>query len=306
MRLRLHPVIALALLAVVTFLVSYAINVWHPIRGLTDAQLTGMLPDSGMVFFADVTALRKSGLVKALAGVRPAEERDYAEFVQQTGFDYTHDLDILACSITPNSRFFAARGRFDWPKLQAFTQDHGGTCTVEGCTSQASTPGWWASFRELDAHAIALAVSRDRNALAEVRIPPRSEERLPSSEPLWARVSGDNLKDLSSLPPALQVVAEPLRGAESVLISGGRAEATTGGAFAIRLDALFQNNAAAQAASKQLQLETNMLKLAMLREHRQANAADFSAVLAGGRFEAKEQRVYGTWPVSEALVKQVQ
>lgn len=307
MRLRLHPVIAFTLLALVILAFSFGINRWRHKPPLTDAQLVGLLPDNGTIFFANFAVLRDAGLIKALAGVKPAEESDYAAFVQQTDFDYTRDLNVLAGSLAQGSRFFVARGRFDWPKLQGFTEAHGGICRGEECTAPASTPGWWASFREIDEHAIVLAVSKNRNAVAAIRFPPRaSEGQLPSSEPIWLRASGDSLKDLFSLPPALRLLAAPLQSAESVLISAGPAEASGDGAFAIRLDALFQSNAAAQAAGKQLQLETNMLKLAMLRGHAQASAGDFSGLLAGGRFEANHQRVYGTWPVSEALLKQLQ
>lgn len=307
MRLRLNPIVSFALLALGVLAFAFGIDHWRHRPLLTNTQLVAMLPaKSDSIFFANIAILRQAGLMKALAGVKPAEDKDYAAFVSQTHFDYTRDLDVLAGGVSGDERFFLARGRFDWPKLRNYVETHGGTCEGERCQTPASTPGRWATFREIDASVAALAVGRDRNALDALHPEKLDEAQMPSSEPIWMRLSPEALKDLSSLPPALRLLAAPLQQADSLLVSLGSADANSGAAFAIRMDALFPSAPAAQAASKQLQLETNMLKLAILRGREQPSSGDFTSVLTGGRFEAKQARVYGTWPVSEELVKSLQ
>jgi len=65
-------------------------------------------PGTPMVAYIDVAALRKLqgsplAAMLGLAGADPKEDRDYQNFVRDTGFDYTRDLDRVALAIWPTT-----------------------------------------------------------------------------------------------------------------------------------------------------------------------------------------------------------
>src|SRR6516165_968711 len=65
----------------------------------TRPEILSRLPgDAPVVGYIDVAALRRLrdsplAAMLALAGENPSEDRDYQNFVRDTGFDYTRDLD---------------------------------------------------------------------------------------------------------------------------------------------------------------------------------------------------------------------
>ncbi len=308
MRIRLNPIAFLALLAAVIAAFAFAIDHWRERPVLSDAQLVASLPSQGAttVFFANLAVLRVAALIKALAGIKPAEEKDYTAFVNQTQFDYTRDVDLLTGSAGNGRWFFLARGRFDWNKLSRYAEAHGGTCQGRMCSVPASEPGRWASFEQIQPALLALAVTPEKDA---VRQWPGVKDRvshLPSSEPAWVEISPDLLKNPAGWPAALRIFAIALQSADSVMISLGPARAQSGEAFDIQLDAKFANGAAAEATRKQLQLETKMLQLALLRSHDQPSAGDLTGLLTAGSFQSKQDHVYATWPVSWDLIKQLE
>ncbi|MFZ0645498.1 MAG: hypothetical protein WA690_18960 [Candidatus Acidiferrales bacterium] len=98
--------------------------------------LSELPPDAPVVAYIDATTLRSlqnSPLAAALglASPGPQADRDYANFVRDTGFDYTRDLDHAAVAFWPASigtpanvlgedRVVAiADGRFDQPKIKS-------------------------------------------------------------------------------------------------------------------------------------------------------------------------------------------
>lgn len=93
----------------------------------TAPDLLSLLPqDAPVVAYVDVTALRAlegSPLANALgfgASSPPlANDRDYAEFVRNTGFDYARDLDRVALAIWPPTAV-PKRGVIPPPKILAF------------------------------------------------------------------------------------------------------------------------------------------------------------------------------------------
>ncbi|MBV9404542.1 MAG: hypothetical protein JO211_04305, partial [Acidobacteriaceae bacterium] len=149
MRLRLHPLIALALLAVVIAALLFAVHAYRYRFVHSDADLVMRLPAGNTVFFGNVAALRRAGMLALLVGSRREAEPEYQDFVHATHFDYTKDLDAVAGAVENGQIFFLVRGRFDWGRLRAYAQAHGGSCTREVCAMPANTPGRWASFREL-------------------------------------------------------------------------------------------------------------------------------------------------------------
>jgi hypothetical protein len=102
-------------------------------------DLLTLLPaNAPAVGYIDVVALRalQNSPLAALLGLTspgPQADREYAEFVRQTGFDYTRDLDTAAIAYWPQSFAVApgggigenrvlaiADGRFDEQKIEAY------------------------------------------------------------------------------------------------------------------------------------------------------------------------------------------
>ena len=119
-------------------------------------EIAANLPaDAPVGAYIDVSALRKlqnSPLAAflGLSGAGPAEDREYQQFVRDTGFDYSRDLDRVAIAAWPddslpqksagggNSRMVAiAEGRFNHQKIEAYAlrsgkiDRHGGISIYE-------------------------------------------------------------------------------------------------------------------------------------------------------------------------------
>ena len=98
------------------------------------AHMVATLPiDRATLFYADVGALRKAGILDLLAGSKAAEEPDYRKFVAQTGFDYRKDLDAVAAAFAANASYFTVRGHFQWKQLAAYAKSQGGECRYAIC-----------------------------------------------------------------------------------------------------------------------------------------------------------------------------
>ncbi|MGA9883084.1 MAG: hypothetical protein WBQ34_05110 [Candidatus Acidiferrales bacterium] len=94
-------------------------------------------PTAPVIGFANVAELRDLqntplASVLGLAAPGPAEDREYHQFVRDTGFDYTRDLDKVAVAFWPanliqtagtigqNRMLAVADGRFDQQKIDAY------------------------------------------------------------------------------------------------------------------------------------------------------------------------------------------
>jgi hypothetical protein len=104
----------------------------------TEPDIMSQLPPGApVVAYIDVATLRKLqgsplAAMLGLAGADPKEDRDYQDFVRDTGFDYTRDLDKVAIAIWPtsmpkpnsglgeNQAIAIADGRFDHDKIKAY------------------------------------------------------------------------------------------------------------------------------------------------------------------------------------------
>jgi len=135
---------------------------WHrpfpgPKIGATPEILTRLPDDAPVIAYIDVAALRRlqgSPLASmlGLVGQNPNEDRDYENFVRDTGFDYTRDLDQVAVAFWPslspktrteatNNRALAiADGRFDENKIKAYAL-RSGTAVPAGNQSLYIVPG---------------------------------------------------------------------------------------------------------------------------------------------------------------------
>src|SRR6476661_4765271 len=115
-------------------------------------------------FYADLGALRKAGLLYLLTGANPIQEKDYQEFVRQTQFDYTRDLDAIAGASDGEQLFFLIRGRFDWDKFKQYAVARGGTCRSQSCAVPTSKSGYWANLVRVQPDVAGLAISANSAA----------------------------------------------------------------------------------------------------------------------------------------------
>ena len=145
------PALILILMGVLYF--------WTRPRGMSVAEQVAHLPSGDGIFvIADSTVLKK------IAGDAGGEEPDYRDFVAKTGFDYRRDLDRLVAVIGETNSYFVVVGRFDWPKIAAYS----GNCIKGVCSMPASQPGKWISLMQLGPGAVAIAVSPNQLAVGEM------------------------------------------------------------------------------------------------------------------------------------------
>ena len=138
-------------------------------------DLLSLLPGGAPVIaFGDVAALRASPFAADLTsfGPPPDQEEDYREFVRETGFDYSRDLDKFAIDIWPDAGktppngapraalIAVAEGRFDRAKISAYARRIG-TVSKHGDADvyevPSSMPGEKISFAFLGDNRIAFA-----------------------------------------------------------------------------------------------------------------------------------------------------
>jgi hypothetical protein len=105
--------------------------------------LAELPPDAPAIGYIDVESLRKLqssplSTLLGLGGSKSREDREYQQFVRETGFDYTRDLDEGAIAFWPentgepgegasaeNRAFIIADGRFDERKIRAYALKSG-------------------------------------------------------------------------------------------------------------------------------------------------------------------------------------
>jgi hypothetical protein len=100
-------------------------------------SLVQQLPaNASAVVFTDVAALRSSSFANELASLAPTSVQDpaYTQFVQETGFDYSRDLDRAALALWPQtaatSALALAQGRFDQAKIAHCALRNGGHLVI--------------------------------------------------------------------------------------------------------------------------------------------------------------------------------
>ena len=135
---------------------------WHrPLAGASSGAMPDLLShlpaDAPVVAYIDVAALKglqgsPLAAILGLAGANPQQDHDYQDFVRDTGFDYTRDLDRAAVAFWPSSapttprgaaenRTLAiADGRFDQAKIKAYAL-RTGKLVATGGRSFYAVPG---------------------------------------------------------------------------------------------------------------------------------------------------------------------
>lgn len=272
----------------------------------SDADMVALLPPrDATVFFANVAALRQAGVLSLLAGSKTIEEPEYQEFVRQTHFDYTTDIQAIAGAADGKRILFIIRGRFDWGRLRQYALTHGGACKNTLCNLPSSNAGHWDSFVPIQTDVMGLAVARDSTAVVTLIAPrDRVPQQIPS-QPVWVRVSQSLLTNPISLPVPVRIFAISLQFANRVLLSLDSG-VKSGSPFSLRLDAQCPNRATAEAIKAQLDLQTRALRIELAREHQKPSPADFTGLLLGGTFQVANNQVIGTWPIHKELLNTLQ
>jgi len=207
--------------------------------GPAPGVLSELPPDAPGVAYIDVAALRKLqdsplAAVLGLASPGPAADRDYADFVRATDFDYTRDLDKAAIAFWLASRLMPANnldadrvvtiaeGRFDQPKIKAYALRTGHVIT-RGSESVYEVPGNPpVAFEFLSPTRIILASGKDPASLIGPSKPgPRDPavqaliDRV-AAAPLFAVARTDNLPptfyDIFRSSPQLEEIARNVQG----------------------------------------------------------------------------------------------
>ena len=175
-------------------------------------------PDAPVVIYLDAATLRglqgsPLAAVLGLTSPSPAQDRDYADFVRNTGFDYERDLDHAAIAFWPagmatpanplgDDRVLAvADGRFNQQKIEAYALKSGRVET-HGTQSFYEVPGNpRVAFEFLSSGQIAIASGKNADALLDVSNPlprdPAMQSRIDrvAGAPVFAVARMDNLPD---------------------------------------------------------------------------------------------------------------
>lgn len=274
---------------------------WNNTRAWDAAKLMQSLPpDRSVHAYLNVGALRDSGLLDLIAGSPSIEDDEYKQFVAETGFNYRTDLDAVAIAFRDGDRYFAALGRFQWDKLAAYATKHEGKCELSMCSLPASEPNRVVSYYMIRRDVLAVATS-SRGSTARDMVGMGTWAETPVIPPvaLWVSAPPYAFTDLDSMPAGTKYFLSPLAGARSTVFTLGPG----GGAYELKVTSTTDTAQAAADLSKTLSERTDQL-LKMLRlDNQTAQKGDISGVLVGGKFEAKEKTVTGSWPIAGEFVK---
>jgi hypothetical protein len=212
------------------------------IDGVPD--LVAELPaDAPVIAYIDVAALRQLegstlATLLGLAESGPDQDREYRDFVRDTGFQYERDLDRAALAFWPqrtessrapqtNDVLAIASGRFDQPKIQAYALRSGAVVT-SGKKSLYRIPGDpVVSFEFLSSTSVVLASGANVEAhllatrSSGVGLPLRGLVSRVSSAPLFAAARADSLPEsiYASLGQSPQVT-EMVRSVQAFTLAG--------------------------------------------------------------------------------------
>jgi hypothetical protein len=308
-RYRPRPWQLVTALIVLCAAVVAGLYLWRIRGGATPAEMAAFLPTGdSLLVYMDLEAMRRSGLLDAIAGRKGGGEPEYRQFIEQTGFDYREDLNALAVAIRENpstherDAYAVARGNFDWERIAAYAKSHGGQCDAGFCRVPASQPHRFVSFHPLRQHLLALAVSADQWAALLITrgSVSRGAADLPT-QPVWMLAPAAALQSESLFPEGTRAYASALRGAERVALTLG----AQGDHLVLSLDVTCGNVAQASALVVRLEQLTQTLRTWIAREHLRPNPGDLSGVLTAGSFRREDRRVFGSWPIPKEFIRAV-
>jgi hypothetical protein len=267
----------------------------------TPASLLARLPSTDATLLCvDFDALRRAGLLDLMSGATADAEPEYKAFLVQTGFDYGRDLDLAYVSFHPAGTFLILRGRFDWPKLEAYAGRTGGACVNHVCRMMGSTPERRISFFALQANVMAMAVSTDDFAASRLaQAPEKAAPIVPPNQPVFLYIPSVNLKKTDAFPVGTQLFAKAVEDTESVSLSLGAGEK----AFEANLQVDCRSDQQSAAVLTAFQKITDVLRDILAKEKIAPNPQDLSGVLTSGTFRQENRRVLGRWPIDRAFLE---
>lgn len=246
-----------------------------------NSDLVRLLPPGDLtIVYADLGLLRRAQLLGLLSNIKVAPDQQYADFVRQTGFDYTRDLDAIVIGTDTSQTFLIGRGRFAWDKLKGFATSHNGSCSDAGCQVPATTPGRWVNLITVQPDVLAVAISANPAGADNLRPPGRRVQEVIPDAPVWAKLSRALLLNPTPLPLPMRIFAISLQSAASVTISALPDR--------LQLEAAFPNPATADTALRQLQLQTRLLPA------------------AAGNLWLTGSQLRGQWPIRPELLRALQ
>lgn len=286
----------IAIGAVVLAGAAVAVFETHQSRSFFDERnlLSRFPAEDALAMSVDVSALRKSGLLKKTAS---SLEPEYKQFLDGTGFDYRRDLDSLVASFSRSGTYFIARGKFDWNKLRDYASRQGGSCYQDLCRVQGSKPERHISFVPLRRDALGLAVStNDLAASLLTHTGQRVTGDIPTA-PAWILVPGSELRKQNALPPEMHLVLSALSTADRIVITFG----PSAEGIEAQLQATCRTASDAGILTSQLRTTTATLREALLRTKPKDD--ELASFLIAGKFDQNDRRVTGRWPVSASLIE---
>ena len=305
MRLASKPWLLFGFIAAASIAVVFAIDSYRHRFVRSNADLVALVSRDHMtLFFANVQLLREAGLLHFLVGPKTATAQEYEQFVQETHFDYTRDIDAIAGAADNSQTFVVVRGRFDWDRLNQYALSHGGISKAGVLTVSTSRRDRWASFVAIQSDVVGLVVSSDSLA-AKALVPHGARHITPAipQDPVWVKVSQAVLKNPADIPLPLRIFAISMQPASAVLISLDGNRESTATPFGLQLRAECTTKVTAEIICSQLQIQTKMLRLELAHEHADPSPADLTGLLAAGTFEVTGKQVIGKWPVHKELIE---
>ncbi|MCP5117428.1 MAG: hypothetical protein GY953_41920, partial [bacterium] len=232
------------------------------------AQLIRRLPSGdAAVFYVDVAALRRDGLLDLLERAPVDEEVEYRDFVADTGFDYTRDLDSALIAVYASETFLLLKGRFDWGQLVDYAESGAGICYNGFCRIQGSTPERRVSFFAISPVVMGMAVGSDSYAASSLGVSEQPEVKGFPQTPLWLMMSGTTLKRARWLPSGTRSYVSAMEDAGRVTL----ALAPAGSDFEAQLRVDCESEAHAENIAGQWGGVTDMLRSLIRREHKKPN-----------------------------------
>jgi hypothetical protein len=308
MRFRAHPWFLVAGLTALCAAAIWGLMTYRNRNEWDSAKMARSLPhDNAIIAYANVSAIRSSGLLQTIFGSKSVEELDYRRFVDESGFDYKSDLDRVAISFQRNSRYAIAVGRFDWPKIKNYALRSGAECVNAVCEVKGKALENSTSFYPLHGSALALASTPNPGGaytIAHPDFPFSPDDRTSATAPVWVSVPGRVFRDQSILPTGAKIFGSALGAAEHALFT--IEPDSNGKQYKLGMRVTCSNEQDARNILKQLEEATSLLRKMIERDNLKPKPSDLAALLVNGKFALESPlKLTGEWPLELALVHSI-